>query len=259
MGGPASSVYHFLIDVGGVNGGLEHADSCRVVYFPGLTVQEYAPFIAHELLHSWNVKRIRPVALAPIHYIHPVTTRSLWFVEGVTEYFAQLTVRRAGLESRDYFLQYWRNIVGKYLNNPARKLVTADESSADVWKTQTSDGYGGLSYYTEGELVALCLDLEIRHATDNHSTLATVMRLLKKRYSAPLAGYTQLDIENAVNDAAGENLSPLFQSLTASTQTMPLMKELGYMGLNIRFENLEDTTHAQRELMRSWSEVLSNP
>lgn len=259
MGGPASSVYHFLIDVGGVNGGLEHADSCRVVYFPGLTVQEYAPFIAHELFHSWNVKRIRPTALAPIHYIHPETTRSLWFVEGVTEYFAQLTVRRAGLESRGDFLHYWRDTVKKYLDNPARKLVTADESSADVWETKKSDGYGGLSYYTKGELVALCLDLAIRHATDGNSTLATVMRNMRKRYSAPLPGYTQLDIENEVNKAARANLSPLFQSLTATTDSMPLMKELGYLGLNVQFDNLENTTSAERALMRSWSGVLSNP
>ncbi len=61
--------------------------------------------MAHEFFHLWNVKRIRPDALGPFDYTKENYTRLLWVAEGITDYYARLTLRRAGLISEKDFLK----------------------------------------------------------------------------------------------------------------------------------------------------------
>src|SRR5205085_285956 len=99
MGGPPYKRYVFFIDVNGRGGGLEHLNSHRIAWGKNFPVRFVAGMIAHEFFHLWNVKRIRPAVLGPFDYMNPPHTGNLWFSEGVTEYFAQLSVARAGLAS----------------------------------------------------------------------------------------------------------------------------------------------------------------
>ncbi len=259
MGGPASQRYHFLLDAGGGLGGLEHADSARLAYWQGMSVPDYAPFVAHELFHSWNVKRIRPAVLGPFHYQHPRPTRCLWFAEGITEYFARVAVRRAGLENSAAFRAHWRTKIKAWLANPARLRVSADEASLHVWQTAHSSGYQGVSYYDKGELIGLCLDLTLRHSTSGRATLATMMRLLKKLYSPPHAGYHLQDLCDAFNQTAGKNLTALFYRLCDTTDELPLKQCLRYAGLDRRLQPLPSATPLQQAVLKSWerSDVLT--
>ena len=50
------------------------------------------------------MKRLRPVELGPFDYENEVYTRSLWFAEGVTDYYADLQVHRAGISTREEYL-----------------------------------------------------------------------------------------------------------------------------------------------------------
>ena len=52
---------------------------------------------SHELFHAWNVKRLRPIELGPFDYEREVFTPSLWVVEGITDYYGDVLVTRAGL------------------------------------------------------------------------------------------------------------------------------------------------------------------
>src|SRR5262249_22459014 len=92
-----TSHYDFFFDVDGRGGGLEHLNCCRIALGSESSPLRFAPFAAHEMFHLWNVKRIRPAVLGPFDYIHPPKTRNLWFAEGVTEYYAYIATRRAGL------------------------------------------------------------------------------------------------------------------------------------------------------------------
>src|SRR6202040_3970752 len=58
----------------------------------------------HVFFHTWNVKRLRPVELGPFDYEKEVVTRSLWIAEGLTSYYGDLLVRRAGLCTVDEYL-----------------------------------------------------------------------------------------------------------------------------------------------------------
>src|SRR5260370_31995392 len=53
--------------------------------------------LAHEFFHTWNLVRIRPRGWGGITFGPPARTASLWWGEGVTLYYADLLLRRAGV------------------------------------------------------------------------------------------------------------------------------------------------------------------
>ena len=60
--------------------------------------------VAHEYFHNWNVKRLRPVELGPFDYENENYVKTLWVAEGFTDYYADVLPKRAGLSTRDEFL-----------------------------------------------------------------------------------------------------------------------------------------------------------
>jgi predicted metalloprotease with PDZ domain len=245
--------YAFYCDVNGEGGGLEHLNACRVALFPGATTTLLAPFFAHEFFHCWNVKRIRPAVLGPFDYVHPPVTRNLWFAEGVTEYYSRVATCRAGLVPAPNFLTHYSRAIRRHQSNPARLKVSADDASLRVWESGDSQGFGGLSYYDKGELIGLCLDLTIRHVTDNRKSLDDVMRLLMQRHNPPKPGYGEDEIRATVNEVAGRDLTALYNRLARSTEEMPLAECLGYAGLSISLAPLPDATPEQIALRNSWT------
>ena len=259
MGGPPYARYDFLFDVGGRGGGLEHLNSARLLLWPGENPRNFNSFVAHEFFHLWNVKRIRPAVLGPFDYIHPPKTRNLWFAEGVTEYYAHIAVRRAGLVTEAEFLHHWQSAIGRMQANPARKRVSADEASLRVWESGNSEGYDGLSYYDKGELIGLCLDLKIRHLTNSAKSLDDVMRLLLQRHNPPKPGYGEDEIRATVSEVAGQDLSAFYDLLARSTDELPFSECLGYAGLDSALRPLPNASPEDAALRAKWSAGVTTP
>ncbi len=57
--------------------------------------------IAHEYFHAWNLVRIRPVEYGDVSYKTPPLSKGLWWSEGLTMFYADLILRRAGLPVYD--------------------------------------------------------------------------------------------------------------------------------------------------------------
>src|SRR2546426_12417391 len=111
------------IFVGGRGGGLEHANSTTI----GVKTEILArnprgaqTVSAHEFFHAWNVKRIRPIELGPFDYEHEVRTVNLWWSEGVTEYYADLILARAGLNTPADFARRLARSMENFQNDAAR-------------------------------------------------------------------------------------------------------------------------------------------
>jgi predicted metalloprotease with PDZ domain len=88
---------------------------------------------SHEYFHVWNVKRLRPVELGPFDYENEVHTKSLWIAEGVTEYYADLAVHRAGLMTRDEYLDSLSDRIEELQTTPGRLVQSAEMASFDAW------------------------------------------------------------------------------------------------------------------------------
>jgi predicted metalloprotease with PDZ domain len=256
MGGPPYDRYFFFLDIGNPGGGLEHRNSCRIGWSRNGSPAKLAAFAAHEFFHLWNVKSIRPVVLGPFDYIHPPRTRNLWFVEGVTSYYGNLTMRRAGLMTDAEYLENLSESIRQLQQTRARVRVTADEAGLRVWESGDSEGYGGLSYYLKGELIGLCLDLNIRERTGNRASLDDVMRDLLARYGLPKPGYPEDGLREAMIRAGGPELGPFYDLLCRSTEEMPFAECLGYAGLRLdrdyRVTTDPDAPPQARALRENW-------
>jgi predicted metalloprotease with PDZ domain len=169
--------------------------------------------------------------LGPFDYVDPPRTRNLWFSEGVTSYYGDLSVRRAGLATDADYLSGLAAKIRWLQATPGRKRVTADESSLRVWEANNSNGYGGLSYYLKGELIGLCLDLKLRGLTNNRSSLDGVMRDMMARFGLPKPGFPEDGIRDAVIRAGGAEMGPFYDLLCRSTEELPFAECLSYAGL----------------------------
>jgi predicted metalloprotease with PDZ domain len=216
----------------GGGGGLEHLGSTEIS-ISSLIDDGVRSVIAHEYFHLWNVKRIRPFVLGPFDYVDPPRTANLWWSEGVTSYYGDLLSRRGGLNTDAEYLKHLSDTITALQNNPARLKVSADQSSLHVFDANNSQGFGGLSYYTKGELIGLCLDLKIRETTHSAHSLDDVMHALYAQCGGgDDAGFAEDDIKKTVNRISGQDLSDFYDLLARSTGEMPFTEAFTAVGLN---------------------------
>jgi predicted metalloprotease with PDZ domain len=210
-----NGVYTFLIDLlPYVNGdGMEHRNSTVITEATSLKELQAAAADtpAHEFFHCWNVKRIRPKSLEPFNFEEANMSGELWFAEGFTQYYGELTERRAGLDSLDRFLARMGGAVSNVLNAPGRSVFNVIEMSRRapfVDAATANDPVNTrnifISYYTYGETLALGADLEIRARFPGKS-LDDWMRAMWRHHHDSDQPYTLADLKAALAEATGSN------------------------------------------------------
>jgi predicted metalloprotease with PDZ domain len=166
--------YFFLNVITEAGGGLEHAES-TVLMTTRWTTRTRKAYLAwlglasHEFFHVWNVKRLRPAELGPFDYEHEVHTHSLWVAEGFTDYYADLALHRAGLMTRDEYLEVLSSKIEGVQSTPGRHVQSVSLASFDAWikhyRPDENSVNTAVSYYTKGAVIAFLLDARIRSAT----------------------------------------------------------------------------------------------
>jgi predicted metalloprotease with PDZ domain len=178
--------------------GLEHQSSHVDVIAPSYVGSEFQPSLyAHEIFHSWNVKRLRPADMWPYQYSHPQPTAWLWVSEGITDYYADLAEVRGGVVDASGFYALTAEKINEVAN---AKPVSLDDASLNTW-IHPLDGTGYI-YYPKGSLAGFMLDVMIRDASDNKKSLDDVMRGLYQSTYKKGKGFTSTDWWNAVSAAA---------------------------------------------------------
>ena len=220
-------------------GGLEHKNSTMLTSNAAALdtpagYERWLTFVAHEYFHAFNVKRLRPVELGPFDYEGTPHTPSLWIAEGLTTYYGDLMVARAGLARQQDYLDWMSAMIRDLQRTPGRLVQTLDASSLDVWNSENSavgmDTRKTVSYYTKGPVVGLLLDAHIRHLTNGAKSLDDVMRLAYRRY-AGAQGYTPAQFRATVSEVAGVDLSDWFARALDSTQELDYAEMLDWFGL----------------------------
>ncbi|HEV3216210.1 MAG TPA: PDZ domain-containing protein [Vicinamibacterales bacterium] len=244
-GAPYDRFYLFNM-IGAPGNGLEHKNSI-VIETPRLSTSTPAGYHAwlrlasHEFFHPWNVKRLRPIELGPFDYENEVYTKGLWFAEGVTDYYADLQVRRAGLAGVEEYLQDLSGAIANLQNTPGRLVLSAEMASYDAWikyyrpnENSTNDS---VSYYVKGAVIGFLLDARIRHATAGVKTLDDFMRLMYQRYSGA-HGFTSADLRATAVDLAGpsakDDFPRWFQKTLETTEELDYREALDWFGLDFR-------------------------
>jgi predicted metalloprotease with PDZ domain len=235
--------YLFLLHLSNSGfGGLEHKDSCSLIYnrFGFRAKDKYNRFmqlVAHEFFHLWNVKRIRPKALEKFDYERENYTRSLWFSEGTTSYYDMLIPLRAGIYDVSIFLDNLGKEISKFLTTPGRKLQPVSESSFDAWiklyRRDANSDNSQISYYLKGELVSLLVDLLIRSRHQNQRSLDDVMRQMWQNFGKEEIGFTPEQLKATIESVADTDLSDFFKRYIDGTDDLPFNEYLEHFGLEL--------------------------
>jgi predicted metalloprotease with PDZ domain len=240
--GSAPYTDYTYIFVGGRGGGLEHLNSTTIGVTTGTLARNprgAETVSAHEFFHAWNVKRIRPVELGPFDYEHEVRTVNLWWSEGVTDYYADVILARAGLDSPADFAQGLATSIGNYRSNPARLLVSPERSSWTAWDSPAVNNSYVISYYLQGELLGFLLDLAIRDSTDNAKSLDDVMRYLLDHYAGE-RGFTRDELVAAVRSATGHDFEEFWRLYVSGATEIPWDDYLSSAGWEVVFTEAPD-------------------
>ena len=236
--------YHFFNMITESRGGLEHLDSSVLMTSRFATDDrekyiEWLSLVCHEHFHAWNVKRLRPKALGPFEYEEEVLTPSLWVAEGITSYYDDLLVRRAGLSTRTEYLKSLSGQLNTLMNTPGRLQRPLTEASLDAWIRlyQPTDNSlnDDISYYNKGAVVAWLLDTEIRRKTNGAINLDVVMREAYRRFSE--TGFEESEFRAMVEEVSGVKLAEFFAKALDSTDELDFTTALEYWGLEWKPED----------------------
>lgn len=214
--------YTFYCDFGGGGGGLEHLNSTKLGLSTRARGENASGLLFHEYFHLYNVKRIREKPLGPFDYTKPAIVHTIWWLEGVTDYYADILQYRAGLNSRAETLVDWARSLASMGRNPNRLKVSAEEASLRVWETHGSYGFGGISYYEKGKLVGLCLDLAIRAKSNGKASLDDVIRQLYEECKNRKPGYPPERIRELCIKYGGPELGPIYDVCAKSAVDLPV-------------------------------------
>jgi predicted metalloprotease with PDZ domain len=239
MGDLPYSRYAFLM-MGSGRGGIEHANS-SANSFDGESLSDeggyrrWLSFICHEYFHHYNVKRIRPIALGPFDYSAENLTDMLWVSEGLTVYYQDLVLVRAGLQSPDQFLDKLASAISAFENAPGHRYQSATDASMTTWGTSGvgNDRNTTISYYDNGAMIGAMLDLAIRHESGNRKSLDDVMRALyRKFYQGKKRGFTDDEFRQECESAAGTGLTEVLE-YASTTRDVDYAKYFAYAGLDV--------------------------
>lgn len=213
--------------------GMEHRNSTIVTNTRSLAdggMDANLGTVAHEFFHCWNVERIRPDALEPFNFEEANMSGELWFAEGFTSYYTNLTLCRAGLISEE---QYVNGITGTFnyvWNSPARQFFNPIEMSYQapfVDAARSVDPVNRdntfISYYSYGNMLGLALDLSLRQ---NGLNLDDYMKLVWNKFGKQEKPYTVKDLHSTLNEYAGEAFASQFFKNYIYKSDMPDMKAL---------------------------------
>ncbi len=240
---PPFERYLFLLNaVEDGRGGLEHRASTALIAprrdLPRRGVVgssdgyvDLLGLISHEYFHTWNVKRLKPRDFASFDYARENYTELLWFFEGFTSYYDDLTLVRSGLIDEARYLALLAKTVGTVLATPGRQVQSVADASFDAWvkyyRSDENTPNATISYYAKGSLVALAFDLTLRHA--GRGSLDDVMRALWT--SSGGGPIDEADIAAALEHAGGRSMARELAEWVHGTEDLPLEALLKSMGI----------------------------
>lgn len=224
--------YYFLFNFSSSNsryGALEHLNS-SAYFLPPPTRQTsirnsfYTRVIAHEFFHVWNPKLNCPFELFNFNYQDSIRIKSMWFIEGVTEYYAKLTLTRTGILSSEQLYEDMKNIA---LSDTRDDLEYLSLRAAEIGVANTM--------YTKGALIAYFMDIEIRNKTDNKKSLDDVLFYINKEFGKKKKPYSDKKLIGLFRKAADIDLNNFYKKYVRGKEPLPVSDYFEKAGLSYEY------------------------
>ena len=177
---------------------------------------------AHEFFHLWNGKTLRFR-----------NTETDWFKEGITNYYTMKALYQIGFANE----QALRGILNglfyqRYINDPGYGELSPVAAGSPLLK----DSHWGL-VYGGGLFAGICLDMEIRHRSENQHSLDDLMRQLYQTYGGQTKTISNEGIRTMARKLGSQDFDTLWEKSGAGTKPVPLTDYLGYAGQSVVTED----------------------
>jgi predicted metalloprotease with PDZ domain len=221
-------------------GGLEHASCCALLVSPGIFQTrggylDVLSLVAHEFLHLWNVKRIRPEGLARLDYERENYTRLLWWFEGGTSYFDWRILRLAGLATHREYADHLAGEIARLADTPGALVHSLSDASFDAWikayRPDENSINSTVSYYLKGEVVCALLDIELRARSQGARSLDDVLRYLWRVYGSTGRPVPEGAMASIFQEATGIRVDDLLARWVEGAEELDVNATLARVGL----------------------------
>lgn len=169
----------------------------------------WAPFLGHEIFHIWN----------GLSSMQSFSGHEHWFVEGVTNYFSDISSLHLGYLTEREYLNRIERACERYLSVSDKYAI--------------SDARDSRLSYAGGSLIAAALDFEIREHKKNRKSLNDVLRLMYKQFGNQNVEYTQSDIKETLFRVSGIDCKPFFEKYVEGKERLPLAFYFDKAGLDL--------------------------
>lgn len=235
--------YLFIVhNVTDGQGGLEHLNSCVLSVsrwsYTGSNYLGFINLVAHEYFHLWNVKRIRPIELGPFNYDQECYTSLLWVMEGITSYYDELLLLRAGFYTKADFLNKLQSQINYVEGSPGSRVQPVAHASFDAWikayRPNENSANTTMTYYSRGAVIGAVLDAYLIQRSKGKQSLDGFMQLLYQKYALDLKrGFSETEFEQELSNYCGEDMHAFFTQYVNGTAIIPYQKYFEPMGLKV--------------------------
>ncbi|MCM2679110.1 M61 family metallopeptidase [Echinimonas agarilytica] len=175
-----------------VRGGTEHLNSTimqwdRFKFNDDKNYLDFMGLVAHEFVHTWNVKAYRPAAFVPYELTKRHHSPLLWFAEGSTSYLQEKLLLKSGVMTEDDFLERLSKRLERHAQKPGGRHQSVADASWYSWIQHSGQHRHNFfaNIYDEGFLVTWLMDQWLLQQSDNKYGVGALHRNLYKAYSLP--------------------------------------------------------------------------
>ena len=228
--------------------GLEHADATMIGLGQDVFIDDEARFDAlrvsvHELVHAWNVCRLRPRGFGTepgeLDLVGGSFTDGLWVSEGFTRYYEFLLCVRAGQMTPQRFFSNVARYHRALGERPAHaRTSVADSSLATFLNHHRYPGAVAsmVDYYDHGMLVAFELDAALRRADASPPcSLDAEFRAFYEAFAGRARGFTTDEAIAFFGDRApsGAGARALLLREVKGTEGLSTLEQLAALGFEL--------------------------
>lgn len=238
-------VWHFAVNSAPDGaGGLEHLSSTEITMGSGVGPGVVSVY-AHEFFHLWNVKRIRSKILGPFDYTTLPQTGALWWLEGVTDYYAHTLLGRYDWYGKnERYANAKDKMYADLVQNMNAVRARADRMNisphdASFRVREAANGVGNsqgylVSYYDTGWLCGLILDIEILSQSNGKYSLDDVERALWELCKNNKPGFEEDEIRKLLVKFGGQPLGDMYDTIIMKPGELPVEGALAKIGLEVK-------------------------
>lgn len=191
---------------------------------------------AHEYFHLYNVKRIHPIELGPFDYQHEVYCPTLWFFEGITQYYTDKSLRKAGIITPDSFNTIISNNINDTQKYTGHQYMSLRQCGLDMFLNFTNENQNAndvtINYYVKGPIVGMLMDIYIINATNGQKSMDDVMRKMYAFCKSTGRGFTEEEMWQICEEVCGKSMSDI-RKYVDTTDEIDYETMLAPVGLTI--------------------------